>query len=56
MADLLTRVVRATAVPADADTQLGRIAALLAAEVDWVLADRLDEPDQLRHHQVAIAR
>jgi hypothetical protein len=45
MTDLLVQAVRATAVPADANTQLTRIAALLAPHADLVLADRLDEPD-----------
>ena len=45
MADLLARVVRATAVPAEADVLLARAAEQLAGEADWVLADRLDEPD-----------
>ncbi|MFN2539753.1 MAG: PP2C family protein-serine/threonine phosphatase [Mycobacteriales bacterium] len=45
MRDLLALAVRATAVPADADVLLTRIAMLLADHVDWVFADRLDEPD-----------
>lgn len=45
MADLLVRAVRATAVPSEADVLLERVASLLVDEVDWVLADRLDEPD-----------
>jgi serine phosphatase RsbU (regulator of sigma subunit) len=45
VADLLSRVVRATAVPSEADVLLERVARLLLEDVDWVLADRLDEPD-----------
>lgn len=46
MPDLLSLVVRATSVPAEADVLLARVAAVLrGAGVEWVLADRLDEPD-----------
>ena len=45
MRDLLAAAVRATAVPAEADVLLERVARLLAEHADWVLADRLDEPD-----------
>lgn len=45
MADLLARAVRATAASAEADVLLERVALLLLEDVDWVLADRLDEPD-----------
>jgi serine phosphatase RsbU (regulator of sigma subunit) len=45
VADLLVRAVRATSVPGEADVLLERIARLLVEHVDWVLADRLDEPD-----------
>jgi serine phosphatase RsbU (regulator of sigma subunit) len=45
VADLLVRAVRATADAAEADVLLERVARLLLDEVDWVLADRLDEPD-----------
>lgn len=44
MTDLLARVVRATAA-ADPDALLQRVAEVLLDEADWVLADRLDEPD-----------
>ena len=46
---LLVEVVRVLAQhqagPAGADDVLHRVAALLAGRCDWVLADRLDEPD-----------
>ncbi|MCU1599473.1 MAG: DNA-binding protein [Frankiales bacterium] len=45
MTDLLARTVRATAAAAEADVLLTRAAELLVTEVDWVLADRVDEPD-----------
>lgn len=46
MADLLRAVVRATAVPAEADVLLARVAQVLVdSGIEWVLADRLDEPD-----------
>ncbi len=55
MADLLVRAVRAIAVPGEADVLLARVARTLVREVDWVLADRLDEPD-LVTRVVAIGR
>ncbi|MCW2778962.1 MAG: hypothetical protein JWN17_2687 [Frankiales bacterium] len=42
---LLARVVRATATAGDRDVLLERVAQLLLGPADWVLADRLDEPD-----------
>jgi len=45
VADLLRRLVRATAIPADADALLSRVADALVESADLVLADRLDEPD-----------
>ncbi|MCW2669571.1 MAG: DNA-binding protein [Frankiales bacterium] len=45
MGDLLVRAVRVTATAAEADVLLRRVAALLVDVADWVLADRLDEPD-----------
>ena len=43
--ELLTQVVRATAGAGDVDTVLDRVAQLLLARADWVIADRLDDPD-----------
>ena len=45
MPDLLAEVVRATALAADTDTVLDRVARLLTQRADWVIADRLDDPD-----------
>ena len=45
MPDLLTDVVRATASAADSATILDRSARVLLAVADWVIADRLDDPD-----------
>lgn len=45
MPSLLAQVVRATAGTADGDVVLDRVAALLGRHADWVLADRLDDPD-----------
>jgi hypothetical protein len=43
--ELLVRAVRATATSATADVLLTRVATVLASEADFVLADRIDEPD-----------
>jgi hypothetical protein len=43
--ELLVRAVRATETAAEADVLLRRVAAVLLEVADWVLADRLDEPD-----------
>ncbi len=51
MRELLARVVQATAAATDGDDLLARVAALVVEHVDWVLADRLDEPDLV--HRVA---
>ncbi|MCW2607815.1 MAG: DNA-binding protein [Frankiales bacterium] len=45
MLGLLTATVRATASAADPDVVLDRVARVLLDAADWVLADRLDEPD-----------
>ncbi|MEO7745628.1 MAG: PP2C family protein-serine/threonine phosphatase [Actinomycetota bacterium] len=45
MRDLLTDVVRATASATDSATILDRSARVLLAVADWVIADRLDDPD-----------
>ena len=45
MRDLLGHVVRTTAGAPDAEQLLDRVARLLTGWVDWVIADRLDEPD-----------
>lgn len=45
MPDLLTDVVRATASAADSATILDRSARVLLAVADWVIADRLEDPD-----------
>lgn len=42
---LLAQVVRATASATDSTTILDRVAALLTSCADWVIADRLDDPD-----------
>jgi serine phosphatase RsbU (regulator of sigma subunit) len=43
--DLLAQVVRATAGAADTGELLHAVARLLTACADWVIADRLDDPD-----------
>jgi phosphoserine phosphatase RsbU/P len=43
--DLLGDVVRSTAGAADSAEALDRVARLLTRRADWVIADRLDEPD-----------
>jgi len=43
--DLLADVVRATASAPDSTTVLDRAARLLTRRADWVIADRLDDPD-----------
>lgn len=45
MPHLLTDVVRATASATDSATILDRTARVLLAVADWVIADRLDDPD-----------
>ena len=45
MRDLLGQVVRATAGAHDSEQLLDRVAQLLTGWADWVIADRLDEPD-----------
>jgi serine phosphatase RsbU (regulator of sigma subunit) len=45
MVDLLTAVVRATGTAQDSDDLLDRVARTLTSVADWVLADRLDDPD-----------
>ena len=45
MPDLLTDVVRATVSATDSVTILDRSARVLLAVADWVIADRLDDPD-----------
>jgi hypothetical protein len=45
MSDLLAAVVRATASASDSSALLDRVAQLLTSRADWVVADRLDEPD-----------
>jgi serine phosphatase RsbU (regulator of sigma subunit) len=45
VAELLSAVVRATTVAAGPDALLDRVARLLLPYADWVLADRLEDPD-----------
>jgi serine phosphatase RsbU (regulator of sigma subunit) len=45
VADLLGEVVQATAAAADTGDLLHRVARLLTARADWVIADRLEDPD-----------
>ena len=45
MRDLLGHVVRTTAGALDAEQLLDRVARMLTGWADWVIADRLDEPD-----------
>lgn len=45
MRSLLADVVRATASTNDSATLLDRVAQLLTCRADWVIADRLDDPD-----------
>jgi len=43
--DLLSAAVRATAAATGADDLLDRVAQLLVPYADWVVVDRLDDPD-----------
>jgi hypothetical protein len=45
VADLLAEVIRATASVAGADALLDRAATALLSRADWVIADRLEDPD-----------
>lgn len=45
MSGLLAEVVRVTARAPDSDALLDGVAKLLARHADWVIADRLDDPD-----------
>ncbi len=45
MPDLLSAAVRATAAATGADDLLDRVAQLLVPYADWVVVDRLDDPD-----------
>ncbi len=45
MPDLLSRVLRATTSTTDTAVVLARVAQLLTRRADWVIADRLDDPD-----------
>ncbi|MCU1693121.1 MAG: DNA-binding protein [Frankiales bacterium] len=45
MGHLLAQAVRASAGAVDRDDVLHRVARVLLSRADWVLADRLDEPD-----------
>lgn len=45
MPDLLVAAVRATAASSGPDDLLDRVARLLIPHADWVVADRLDDPD-----------
>ena len=45
MSSLLGDVVRATSTAASLDAALDRVTALLTSMADWVITDRLDDPD-----------